>query len=120
MQFQVDTRGKDIRVHGALAATLPVKRPTTPFAQARLTAEPRQSRAQNVVDGRAATALKEYGDQIGATADYSTTKISSDPPLTKASLTFNGETFTGHGRNKKLAQHQAAAIACETLNIAVH
>ena len=64
-----------------------------------------------------ASALKEYGDQIGSLPVYDVEEVPQHEQNFKAILTFKGHKFEGEGRTKKLAQHQAAVVACRELRI---
>jgi hypothetical protein len=63
--------------------------------------------------------LKELGDESGEAPRYSLETWSLDPPMFKATLSFQDITFESTARTKKEAKHQASRKACEHLGLKV-
>jgi hypothetical protein len=76
-------------------------------------------RATNAEIAPYAMALKEFGDASSAAAVYHSQRLSLDPPLFRATVTFRGFTFEGKANTKKQARHYAAKEACEYLGIKI-
>ena len=68
---------------------------------------------------RSTVLLKEHGDQVGQSPQYSSQTVTLEPPLFKGIVCFNGLTFEGSGRTKREAKHQASKEACDYLGLKV-
>ena len=69
--------------------------------------------------GRYATMLKEYADKHGLVPVYVVAELSNVPPLFGATVTLDGSSFEGRGKQKKEARHQAAKAACTVLELGI-
>ncbi|KAK0906835.1 hypothetical protein LTR91_010576 [Friedmanniomyces endolithicus] len=73
--------------------------------------------ASDVEVARYTTALKEYGDRTGHKALYDISFVTLDPPLFRAEVSVQGQTFGGIATTKRQAKHLASQRACESLSV---
>ncbi|KAK1091089.1 hypothetical protein LTR48_007005 [Friedmanniomyces endolithicus] len=64
-------------------------------------------------------ALKEYGDRTGHKALYDISFVTLDPPLFRAEVSVQGQTFGEMATSKRQAKHLASQRACESLSVRV-
>ncbi|KAK0888237.1 hypothetical protein LTR02_016499 [Friedmanniomyces endolithicus] len=77
------------------------------------------SAASDIEIARYSTAWYEYGERTGHKPLYDIPCVTLNPPLFRATLCIEGQSFDDTAANKKLAKHLASQQACQSLGIRI-